>query len=114
MGDVREVVIPLQWLPAAVAKQELLLQYLTAPYLRVPLLLRFFSQASHTAALAPPELQDVLDAAVFEPGLWQPNEKKEMPKSFPMHNCPRLWLSPGSISLLKRSDQKPTRIPSRC
>lgn len=36
---------------------ELLLQYLLSPYLRVPLLLRFFSEASHTAALSQPELQ---------------------------------------------------------
>ena len=79
------------------ADSELLLQYLTAPYLRVPLLLRFFSQASHTAALAHPELQDVLDAAVFEPGLWQPNEKKEMPQHIPAESTRHLATPVGLL-----------------
>ena len=39
---------------------ELLLQYLTVPYLRVPLLLRFFSQPSHAHALGSPKLQSAL------------------------------------------------------
>ncbi len=62
---------------------ELLLQYLLAPYLRVPLLVRFFAQTSHTAALSNPQLQEVLDAALFEPGRWQPNTPKEMPEHIP-------------------------------
>ena len=36
---------------------ELLLQYLTVPYLRVPLLLRFFAQPSHLHALGSAKLQ---------------------------------------------------------
>jgi len=44
---------------------------LTVPYLRVPLLLRFFSQPSHVHALGSAKLQAALDAALFEPGLWQ-------------------------------------------
>ena len=47
------------------ADAELLLSYLLAPYLRVPLLMRFFAQPAHTQALAQPELQEVLDAALF-------------------------------------------------
>ena len=62
---------------------ELLLQYLLAPYLRVPLLVRFFAQTSHTAALSNPQLQEILDAALFEPGRWQPNTPKEMPEHIP-------------------------------
>ena len=38
-------------------ESELLLQYLTVPYLRVPLLLRFFSSAAHVHALGNPKLQ---------------------------------------------------------
>ena len=39
---------------------ELLLQYLTVPYLRVPLLLRFFAQPSHLHALGSAKLQAAL------------------------------------------------------
>ena len=51
---------------------ELLLQYLTVPYLRIPLLLRFFADRSRIKSLASPELQATLSAAVFEPGNWRP------------------------------------------
>ena len=51
---------------------ELLLQYLTAPYLRVPLLLQFFAEPVRNAALAEPGLQRVVDACLFEPALWLP------------------------------------------
>lgn len=47
---------------------ELVLQYLTAQYCRIPLLLQFFSGPSRFAALGCAELQSVLDAAFFEPG----------------------------------------------
>ncbi|KAJ1454760.1 hypothetical protein M885DRAFT_521375, partial [Pelagophyceae sp. CCMP2097] len=47
---------------------ELVLSYLTAPYVRIPLLLQLFSSAARFAALAAPELQRVLDSAIFEPG----------------------------------------------
>ena len=65
------------------ADAELLLSYLLAPYLRVPLLMRFFAQPAHTQALAQVELQEVLDAALFEPGGWQPNAPKPMPETVP-------------------------------
>ena len=69
------------------ADVELLLSYLLAPYLRVPLLLRFFAMPSHTQALSQLELQEVLDAALFEPGLWQPDAPKQMPTTIPAgHN----------------------------
>ena len=62
---------------------EMLLQTLLVPYLRVPLLLHFFAQPSHTPALACVELQQLLDAALFEPGAWQPDAPKAMPKTVP-------------------------------
>ena len=65
------------------ADAELLLSYLLAPYLRVPLLMRFFAQPAHTQALAQVELQEVLDAALFEPGGWQPDAPKPMPETVP-------------------------------
>jgi len=62
---------------------ELLLQYLTVPYLRVPLLLRFFAQPSHLHALGSVKLQAALDAALFEPGLWQAEPHKRLPRQIP-------------------------------
>jgi hypothetical protein len=59
---------------------ELLLQYLTAPYLRLPLVLRFFAAPEMTTALANEQLQDMLDAVMFEPGAWQPNEEVACPE----------------------------------
>ncbi|CAE8618416.1 unnamed protein product, partial [Polarella glacialis] len=50
---------------------ELLLTYLTAPYIRVPLLLGFFADRERVSLLREPLLQSVLDAALFEPGPWQ-------------------------------------------
>ena len=50
---------------------ELLLQYLLVPYLRIPLLVRFLADRGRLQALMAPQLQAVLDAAVFEPGPWR-------------------------------------------
>jgi hypothetical protein len=58
---------------------EYLLQVLLSPYLRIPLLLRFFAEPLRTSALSRPELQQMLDAALFEPGEWQPDKPKEVP-----------------------------------
>jgi len=62
---------------------ELLISYLTVPYLRIPLLLRFFSTPERIGALADPFLQEVLDAAMFEPSLWQHKLKKMCPPEVP-------------------------------
>lgn len=65
---------------------ELLLQYLTAPYLRIPLVLRFFSAPEMTTALADEQLQGMLDAVLFEPGSWQPDEEITCPEQVPAPN----------------------------
>lgn len=62
---------------------ELLIQYLTAPYLRIPLLIAFFRDAARIHALDSPDLQGVLDAALFEPGEWQAYPSKSLPDSIP-------------------------------
>ena len=46
---------------------ELLLSYLTVPYMRLPLVLSFFSTADRIHTLRSTELQEVLDAVLFEP-----------------------------------------------
>ena len=62
---------------------ELLIQYLTAPYLRIPLVLGFFSDQMRIKALGSLELQDVLDSIMFEPGRWQAEYEKTMPTKIP-------------------------------
>ena len=65
------------------SESELLLTYLTAPYLRVPLVLRHFADAQRVRALGHPEIQGVLDACFFEPGPWQPPGSVEVPACIP-------------------------------
>ena len=54
------------------ASVERLVTLLTAPYLRIPLLVAFFRDREKVAALAEPKIQAVMDAALFEPGRWKP------------------------------------------
>ena len=77
---------------------ELLLQYLTAPYIRIPLLLNFFSVESRLQALRNTELQEVLDAAIFEPGQFKPNDDKlEIPLNVPAVNRNHLFTTTGLL-----------------
>jgi hypothetical protein len=63
------------------ADSELLLTYLTAPYIRIPLLLGFFTDRDRISLLREPQLQAVLDAVLFEPGPWQ--SKRDVAKGPP-------------------------------
>jgi hypothetical protein len=47
---------------------ELLLSYLTVPYLRLPLILTFFSTEDRIHKLQSAELREILDSVLFEPG----------------------------------------------
>jgi hypothetical protein len=62
---------------------ELMLQYLIAPYMRIPLLLNFFAQEIRLKALRNKELQEVLDAAMFEPGQWKEEYQIPLPAQIP-------------------------------
>ena len=62
---------------------ELLMSYLTVPYLRIPMILGFFCRQECLSALANADLQAVIDACLFEPGLWEPPSGKEMPEYVP-------------------------------
>ena len=63
---------------------ELLISYLTAPYLRIPLILNFFASPEHIHALGQERLQTVVDGALFEPGLWQSaTTEKTIPMAVP-------------------------------
>lgn len=50
---------------------ELLLQYLTASYVRIPLIMQFFASEANLHAVSSPPLQKVVMASVFEPGIWK-------------------------------------------
>jgi hypothetical protein len=62
---------------------ELLLSYLTAPYVRVPLILAFFASAAHVNALGSKTLRSVVDGVLFEPGRWQADVHREVPPEIP-------------------------------
>lgn len=76
---------------------ELLLQYLTVPYLRIPLVLQFFARHEHVTALACNTLQEVLDSCLFEPGQWQADLSKAVPTQIPPPNRSHLATSCGLL-----------------
>ena len=65
------------------SESELLLTYLTAPYLRIPLVLRHFADPQRVRALGHRDIQGVLDACFFEPGPWQPPGTVTVPTEVP-------------------------------
>ena len=65
------------------SESELLLTYLTAPYLRIPLVLRHFADPQRVRALGHADIQGVLDACFFEPGPWQPPGSVVVPAEVP-------------------------------
>ena len=82
-------------------KAELLIQYLTVPYLRIPLVMQFFSSQEHTKALVREELQDILDCCLFEPAAWRPPEELKVPEQVPA--CTRAHLLRTSDRLRRGS-----------
>ena len=77
---------------------EYLLQVLLTPYLRVPLLLRFFfADPIRTSALSRTDLQQMLDASLFEPGEWQPDSPKVIPTQVPAPNRAHLATRVGIL-----------------
>ena len=67
------------------SSSELLVSYLTAPYLRIPLILHFFASPEHIHALGVRQLQMVVDGALFEPQLWQtPDMERQIPDQVPL------------------------------
>ena len=54
---------------------ELLLQFLTAPLLRIPLAAAFFADAIRINVLVSPDLQALLDAILFDPGAHRQDAK---------------------------------------
>jgi Ca2+-binding EF-hand superfamily protein len=86
--DSEEDVLHLKVLPTfddllKPSETELLLTYLTAPMVRIPLSLRLFADATRCRALSSHEIQQVLDAVLFEPGPWQPPGLVYVPQEIP-------------------------------
>lgn len=76
---------------------ELLLSYLTVPYLRVPLVLSLFATEDRIHSLRSEELQEVLDAVLFEPSTYLPPHLQAVPTEVP---CPNRSLLATSFGLL--------------
>ncbi|KAL1523488.1 hypothetical protein AB1Y20_018426 [Prymnesium parvum] len=73
--------------PLASHDAELLLSYLTVPYLRIPLLLHFFADQQRMNALGSKRMQEVLESALFEPGAWQATEDRAVPAEVPVRSA---------------------------
>ena len=77
---------------------ELLLSYLTVPYLRVPLVVSFFAADDRIHSLQAPKLQELLDACLFEPGHHLPRAvASEVPTEVPTPQPERLGTTSGLL-----------------
>lgn len=74
------------------ADSERFIQFLTVPYIRIPLILDFFANGDPTrlSALKTKSLQLIVDAALFEPGRWKPSDFKDYITEVPVVDIQRL------------------------
>eukprot|EP01033_Poteriospumella_lacustris_P010457 gene10460-7435_t len=78
---------------------ELLISYMTVPYLRVPLIMSFFASDDRIHKLQSPELRNILDSVLFEPGKYLRMDMcKVEPTMVPSTN-PDLLASPYGMLL---------------
>lgn len=68
------------------ADSERFLSFLTAPYIRIPLILDFFANGDpgRLAGLRSKSLQLIVDAALFEPGRWRSADFTDIVKEIPV------------------------------
>ena len=68
------------------ADSERFLTFLTAPYIRIPLILDFFANGDpgRLAGLRSKSLQLIVDAALFEPGRWRAADFTDVVKEIPI------------------------------
>ena len=75
---------------------ELLLSFLTEPYLRVPLVLSFFATEDRIHSLKQPKLRELLDAVLWEPGQFSsPEVSKQVPQAVPAEKQEQLATAYG-------------------
>ena len=91
-GDAEDDILHIRRLPEFEGLQpssvERLLQYLTVPYLRVPLIIDFFSSQNHISALKDAKLRDLVEAAIFESSTYLPNDASvKVPDKVPSHDA---------------------------
>lgn len=71
---------------------EKFVQFLTVPYIRIPLILDFFANGDpgRLSALRTKSLQMIVDAALFEPGKWKPADYTDVINEIPIKDFDRL------------------------
>lgn len=71
---------------------EKFVQFLTVPYIRIPLILDFFANGDpgRLSALRTKSLQMIVDAALFEPGRWKPADFTDIINEIPIKDFDRL------------------------
>lgn len=71
---------------------EKFIQFLTVPYIRIPLILDFFANGDpgRLSALKTKSLQMIVDAALFEPGRWKPADFTDIVNEIPIKDFDRL------------------------
>ena len=71
---------------------EKFVQFLTVPYIRIPLILDFFANGDpgRLSALRTKSLQMIVDAALFEPGRWKPADFIDVINEIPVKDFDRL------------------------
>lgn len=74
------------------ADAERFIQFLTVPYIRIPLILDFFANGDpgRLTALKAKSLQMIVDAALFEPGRWKPADFTDAITEIPVKDFDRL------------------------
>ncbi|KAK6588719.1 EF hand family [Cryptosporidium xiaoi] len=55
---------------------ECLIQYLTTPYMRIPLILQFFADENRINSLSSVSVQHIIWVSLFEPWVWSPPRKE--------------------------------------
>ena len=73
---------------------ERFVQFLTVPYIRIPLILDFFANGDpgRLTALKTKSLQLIVDAALFEPGNWKPSDFTEIITEVPVVDRDKLHM----------------------
>ena len=73
------------------SESELLLTYLTAPMIRLPLVMKLFSDPSRVRSLTHNDIQSIMDAVMFEPAHGLRPSKPSCRKKF-RHRRAHTWL----------------------
>jgi hypothetical protein len=91
---------------------ELLISYLTVPYLRMPLIMQFFSSDSRLHSLSSHQVRQLLQAAILEPGRCRPLEVEGfVPQHVPAPIEQKVLLGTPFGLLLNECARAPKLVP---